>query len=355
VLLTTDEGHGAVRVNQDGGAASDGGENRGYGVRVVINSIVYGPVPSRRLGRSLGINNIPPKICSYSCVYCQLGSTMNMHVERQTFYHTEEIAQSVKEKVRQVKGKGEPIDFLTFVSDGEPTLDANLGKEIEFVKSLGIKIAVISNGSLIWRDDVRQDLRKADWVSLKVDAVSRQIWRRINRPQKLLNLERIVDGMLKFAQTFDGELTTETMLVRGVNDGTGEIERIAEFLAVLKPAKGYVAIPTRPPAEWVEPAGEGSINAAYQIFTERLPAVEYLIGYEGNAFACTGDVQGDLLSITAVHPMREDAVAEFLKNSRSGWDTIQELINNGSLVELEYQGKKFYMRKLPRRNLVSPQ
>jgi wyosine [tRNA(Phe)-imidazoG37] synthetase (radical SAM superfamily) len=322
---------------------------------MVINAVVYGPVPSRRLGHSLGINNIPPKTCSYSCIYCQLGSTTNMRVERQTLYHPEEIAQSVKEKVRQAKEKGEPIDFLTFVPDGEPTLDANLGKEIELVKSLGLKIAVISNASLIWRDDVRQDLQKADWVSLKLDAVSRQTWRRINRPQKLLNLERILGGMLKFAQTFEGELTTETMLVKGINDDIDEIKRMADFLAKLKPNMAYLAIPTRPPAERVEPAGEESINAAYQLFTERLPAVEYLIGYEGNAFACTGDVQDDLLSTTAVHPMREDAVAEFLEKTRTDWDIIQELIDDGSLVNLEYRGKKFYMRKLPGRNLVRPQ
>jgi wyosine [tRNA(Phe)-imidazoG37] synthetase (radical SAM superfamily) len=105
-----------------------------------------------------------------------------MRVERQTFYHPEEIAQNVEEKVRQAKEKGEPIDYLTFVPDGEPTLDIILGKEIELVKSLGLKIAIITNASLIWRDDVRQDLQRADWVSLKVDAVSRQIWHRINRP-----------------------------------------------------------------------------------------------------------------------------------------------------------------------------
>jgi len=159
VLLTTDEGHGAANVSRDGGTANDGGKNRAYGVRIVINFVVYGPVPSRRLGHSLGINNIPPKICSYSCVYCQLGSTTNIRVERKTFYQPEEIAQGVKHKVSQVRERNEPIDHLTFVPDGEPTLDANLGKEIELVKPLGIKIAVISNGSLIWRDDVRQDCR----------------------------------------------------------------------------------------------------------------------------------------------------------------------------------------------------
>jgi len=315
---------------------------------MVMNSVVYGPVPSRRLGRSLGINNIPPKICSYSCVYCQLGSTTNMRVERQTFYNPKEIAQSVEEKVRQAKEKGEPIDYLTFVPDGEPTLDANLGKEIELVKSLGLKIAVISNASLIWRDDVSQDLQKADWVSLKVDAVSRQIWRRINRPQKLLKLERILYGMINFANIFKGELATESMLIPGINDNRQELEKIAGFLTELNPDRSYLAIPIRPPAvKTVTAASEKTINLAYQIFTERLTNVEYLVGYEGNAFAFTGNVEDDLLSITSVHPIREEGVAELLKKANAGWDTVKELIKDGRLIEIEYEGRKFYMRKLP--------
>ena len=314
----------------------------------MVNPIIYGPVPSRRLGHSLGINNIPPKVCSYSCVYCQLGNTVNMQVERETFYEPSEIVQRVKEKVKQVRKKGEPIDYLTFVPDGEPTLDVNLGKEIELLNSLDIKIAVITNASLIWRQDVRQDLQKADWVSLKVDMASKEIWRRINRPQKLLNLEEILDGMLKFADTFDGELTTESMLIQGINDGGEEITRIASFLAELKPNKAYLAIPTRPPAKrTISAASEQAINMAFQILKQRLSNVEYLIGYEGNAFAFTGNVEDDLLSITSVHPMREEAVIELLKKADTDWKVVEKLIEDGSLMEVEYQGRKFYMRKLP--------
>lgn len=320
-----------------------------------IKHIVYGPVPSRRLGYSLGINHIPPKICSYSCVYCQLGSTMKMQVERETFYNAEEIAQSVKERVKQVREKGGLIDYLTFVPDGEPTLDANLGREIELVSSLGIKIAVISSASLIWREDVRQDLQKADWVSLKVDTVSQEIWHRINRPQKSLPLETILDGMLKFAHIHTGELTTESMLIQGINDDSEEIEKIADFLAELKPDRAYLAIPTRPPAKrTITAASEPVINAAYQIFSKRLSSVEYLIGYEGNAFAFTGNVEDDLLSITSVHPMREEAVIELLRKADTGWEVVEKLIKDGSLMELEYQGRKFYMRALPQRGRYSP-
>jgi len=275
-------------------------------------------------------------------------------VKPRPFYSTAKITEEAKTKLDQAREKGEPVDYVTFVPDGEPTLDADLGKEIDILKGLRVRVAVITNGSLLWREDVRQNLLRADWLSLKVDAVSDEIWRKVNRPHRSLKLEMILQGMLKFVETFEGELTTETMLVRGFNDDLGEIKKIAEFLAELKPAVAYIAIPTRPPAEVVELATEQTINAAYQTFRERLDGVEYLIGYEGNTFAGTGGVQEDLLSITAVHPMREDAVAEFLKNARTNWGTIQELIDNGSLIDLEYQGKKFYMRKLPGGSLPQP-
>ncbi len=312
----------------------------------MTSSLVYGPVPSRRLGRSLGINNIPPKKCSYSCVYCQLGLTADRQTRRRAFYPPLELARSVNERVRLLREKGELIDYLAFVPDGEPTLDINLGKEIELLRALGIKIAVITNASLIWHEDVQQDLHKADWISLKVDAVTHDIWRRINRPHEKIKLDNIPEGMFGFAKSFQGELTTETMLIRGINDNEHELNKIAAFLAELKPAKAYLAVPTRPPTEQVEPATEQSLNTAYQIFSKKLGKIEYLIGYEGNAFVSTGNAVDDLLSITAVHPMREDAVAEFLEKTRNDWRTIQELIDSHSLVELEYRGKKFYARKI---------
>jgi len=313
----------------------------------VINSLIYGPVPSRRLGHSLGINNIPPKICSYSCVYCQLGNTIDMQVERQTFYDPKKMVQATKEKVRQIKEKGGPIDYLAFVPDGEPTLDANLGSEIDLLKSLDIKIAVITNASLLWREDVRHDLQKADWVSLKVDTVSEEIWRAINRPHKSLSLRIILDGMITFANTFKGELTTESMLIQEINDNNEELEKIANFQAQLKPTKSYLAIPIRPPAKrTITAASEHTLNRAYQIFSKRLSEVEYLIGYEGNAFAFTGNIENDLLSITSVHPMREEAVIELLKKADTDRGVIEKLISDNSLIEVEYQSKKFYMRKL---------
>ncbi len=311
--------------------------------------IAFGPVPSRRLGRSLGINNIPPKVCTYSCVYCQVGRTTKMQVERRVFYEPEEILRDVQDKVKRAKEVGEPIDYLTFVSDGEPTLDVNLGREIELLKPLGIKTAVITNSSLIWRKDVRKDLMKADWVSLKMDSVRKEVWRRINRPHGALRLTSILDGALEFAKVFRGELVTEMMLAEGVNDSDDHLRKVASFLARLGTTKTYLAIPTRPPAEeWVRIPGEEVITRAYQILDERGNQVEYLIGYEGNAFAFTGNVEQDLLSITSVHPMQEGAVSEFLARAGADWPVVHKLVERGQLIKTEYEGKWFYMRKLCR-------
>jgi wyosine [tRNA(Phe)-imidazoG37] synthetase (radical SAM superfamily) len=270
-----------------------------------------------------------------------------MQVERRAFYEPEEVLRDVQDKVEKAREIGETVDYLTFVPDGEPTLDVNLGREIELLRSLDIKVAVISNGSLIGHEDVREELMKADWVSLKMDSVQEQTWRRVNRPQGTLRLDSILDGALAFASEFRGELATETMLVEGLNDSDDHLRQVADFLARLRPATAYLAIPTRPPAEeWVHSPSEKAINRAYQILAERVNQVEYLIGYEGNAFAFTGDVEEDLLSITAVHLMREEAVREFLARAKADWSAVRNLVCKGRLIEMEYEGTKFYMRKL---------
>jgi wyosine [tRNA(Phe)-imidazoG37] synthetase (radical SAM superfamily) len=312
--------------------------------------IAFGPVPSRRLGRSLGINNIPPKNCPYACVYCQVGRTLHMRLDRQAFYNPEQVFQDVRDKLEGARQAGETIDYLTFVPDGEPTLDVNLGREIALLRPLGIPIAVISNASLIWREDVREELTTADWVSLKMDAVEEGTWRQVNRPQGTLRLDAILDGALTFASAFGGHLVTETMLVEGINDSAEHLSEVARFLARLKPETAYLSIPTRPPAEaWVRPPAEATINRAYQIFSEKVDRVEYLIGYEGNAFAFTGDVEDDLLSITAVHPMREDAVDVFLARAGADWEVVRDLVTQGELIEAKYGGYQFYLRTLRRR------
>ncbi|MBE0520212.1 radical SAM protein [Candidatus Bathyarchaeota archaeon] len=320
-----------------------------------VQRLAFGPVPSRRLGKSLGINNIPAKTCSYSCLYCQLGRTTNMTTERQAFYKPEDIFKEVRRKVDEAVSRNERIDYLTFVPDGEPTLEINLGKAISLLRQIEIPIAVITNASLIWQKDVKEDLLEANLVSLKVDAVSEDLWKRINRPHKDLKLNAVLEGIREFANEFKGTIISETMFVDGINYGD-EFKNVADFLKHLKRLdKAYIAIPTRPPAEeWVKPANEETLNTAFQVFSERLGVdrVEYLIGYEGNAFAFTGRVEEDLLSITAVHPMRKEAVKEFLKKANTDWRVIEKLLKEDKLIEIEYEGNKYYMRRLPSRRKV---
>lgn len=310
--------------------------------------IVYGPVPSRRLGQSLGVNNIPPKRCTYSCIYCQLGATRSMQMERQRFYPPGELVETVTRKLQAARRDGQRVDYLTFVPDGEPTLDSQLGRHIELLQPLDVDIAVITNGSLFWQQEARQDLQKADLVSVKVDAVSEPIWRRINRPHGRLQLSRILDGITTFSQEFAGRLLTETMLLRDVNDSRREATNIAGYIAGLDAAKSYLAVPVRPPAEpWVQPADEAAITQAYHAFEGHGIDTEYLIGYEGDAFASTGDVAADILSITSVHPMRKTSVEKLLEKKGASWAVVEQLLQEEKLVETEYDGTFFYIRKLP--------
>ena len=278
-----------------------------------------------------------------------------MTTERQSFYKPEDILKEVKRKVVEARSRNERIDYLTFVPDGEPTLDINLGKAMHLSKEIEIPIAVITNASLIWREDVKEDLLEANLVSLKVDAVSEDLWRRTNRPYKDLKLNAVLEGITKFANEFTGEIISETMLIDSIEYGH-EFEKIADFLKHLKRLdKAYIAVPARPPAEnWVKPVKEETVNMAFQVFAEKVGAdrVEYLIGYEGNAFAFAGRVEEDLLSIMAVHPMRKEAVKEFLKKANTDWRVVEKLLEEDKLTELEYEGSKYFVRRLPSRRKV---
>jgi len=299
------------------------------------------------LGRSLGVNNIPPKYCSYSCVYCQLGITYNLTIERRQFYEPKEIFKEAKEKIIRLKEIGEKVDFITFVPDGEPTLDINLGEEIRMLKSFSIPVAVITNSSLLFLESVRQDLYEADLVSLKVDTVSELTFKKINRPNHFLNLDSIFDGIVEFTKVFKGKLITETMLVKGINDSGEELKDIASFIAKINPSKSYISIPTRPPAEsWVIFPEEEVLNMAYQIFREKIKNVNMLITPEEGEFTITDGLQEDLLSIVSVHPIREEEIHKLLSEKRSDFSLVSSLIKEGKIKKVKYNNKIFYIRKL---------
>jgi len=314
------------------------------------HQITFGPVPSRRLGRSLGINNIPPKICSYSCVYCQVGPTTGRIIEPRSFLAPRLIAAEVFARVRRAQDQGEAIDYLTVVPDGEPTLDSGLGEILQLLRPLGIAIAVITNGSLLWRPDVRRALSGSDWVSVKVDAVTDTIWSKLNRPHPGLTLDRVMDGILEFSEEFGGRLVTETMLIDGLNDTTESVTDVGRFLSTAGISLAYLAIPTRPtPYPGITAPSEDKVNRCFQALIEHVAEVELLVGYEGDTFAAGDDPQADLLSITAVHPMRASAVERLLEETGTSWTLVETLVEAGALTEVEYEGERYYLRRWRRR------
>ncbi len=307
---------------------------------------VFGPVPSRRFGQSLGINTIPPKTCSYSCVYCQLGRTSRLTVHREPHCDPGELLGDVRSTLRKLAERGEQVDYLTFVPDGEPTLDSRLGDQLDLLRPTGVPLAVITNASLLSDGDVRRDLARADRVSVKLDAVRHDTWRRVDRPHGDLRLRDVLDGVLQFAREFKGELDTETMLVKGMNDSPDDLKPLAAFFEWLRPRRSYISIPIRPPAvEGVLPPGEDVLVRAYEILSGSVEQVEMLIGFEGAAFASTGDAEADLLAITSVHPMRSDQVEAFLEKTGSSWEMVEWIVRQEKLKEVAFGDHRFFIRR----------
>jgi wyosine [tRNA(Phe)-imidazoG37] synthetase (radical SAM superfamily) len=305
--------------------------------------IAFGPVRSRRLGWSLGINNVPPKTCSYSCVYCQVGATDRARLERVDYFAPEEIVDAVAARLAECRAAGQPIDYATFVPDGEPTLDRHLGGAIRGVADLGLKVGVLTNGTLLSREDVRAELSGADWVSLKVDTIDEPTWRRLNRPIGNLELEVVLDGMRRFAAEYRGDLVTETMLVDGINDDEASIEQTARFIGALEPLRAYVAIPTRPPAEaWVRTPSVETARRAAEIFRSAELSTELLVEDDvAETFAPATDPAAGLLGIVAVHPMTEADARAYLARSGGDWAVAQRLLDEGRLVVVRHGGRTY--------------
>lgn len=308
--------------------------------------IIFGPVPSRRLGRSIGINNIPTKYCSYSCIYCQVGRTNHMLITRKEFYKPEKIVSEINKKLKKLK-KDTNIDYLTFISDGEPTLDINISKTIKLLKPIGIKLAIVTNSSLMWDSKVREDLMDLDLVSVKIDSVIPGLWKKVNRPSGHLNLKKILTGIETFAGSYKGRLITETMLVENYNDNISSVIETAGFIKELNPYKAYILTPTRPPAEsFVKPPSDEKLMLAQQIFKEITENVKTVNEFEGTDFSFSSDVRKELLSIMSVHPMRDDAVKEFLNKSNNDEKIIDEMISNNLIKKINYNNSSYFGKKI---------
>jgi len=297
----------------------------------------YGPVPSRRLGRSLGVSPIPPKTCSYSCVYCQLGRTNRKHITRESFYQKEDILA----EIAQLMEVSSP-DYITFVGDGEPTLCKDLGWLIGQCKKKWTRpVAVITNGSLLFLEDVRHDLKKADVVLPTLDAGNEKTFKTINRPHGHIKYDAMLQGLVDFRSGYSGQIWLEVMLVKGLNDTDNELLNIRQAVDMIQPDRVYVVIPIRPPAEsWVKPPDPVTILKAQQILGEAIP----LTGLESGQFGLQefSDARQAIMGIASRHPLRREQAAD-IEKTFSAPETVKQMLEAKELVEVEYNGNKYLL------------
>ena len=292
----------------------------------------YGPVPSRRLGKSIGVSPIPAKTCSYSCIYCQLGRTNHLQVKRESFFQKEDIFTDIKETI-----KNGTADYITFVGDGEPTLCKDLGWLIDKCKKeFDIPIAVITNGSLLFQADVRKDLQNADVVMPTIDAGTEEIFKKINRSHTKITFDKMINGIIDFRKEFNGEIWAEVMLVKDVNDSEKALKEIKLQLDKINPDKIYITTPVRPPAEkWVFPPESEKILQAQTILNNTFNIVDREEGNFGVAnFKNASDA---IYEISSRHPLREEQAIE-IENKFSEEGILKKMLNSGELTKYKYQG-----------------
>ncbi|MEN6544502.1 MAG: radical SAM protein, partial [Armatimonadia bacterium] len=302
-----------------------------------------GPIPSRRLGRSLGISPIPDKTCNYSCIYCMLGRTDHFTNERRDWFPLQDILAELDDALRTISP---PPEHISIVGNGEPTLYLHLGELIAGVRErTDIPVAVITNGALLTEPDVRTALAAADVVLVSFNAPTEELFRRINRPCPGITLESTRAGLLAFARMARrGQLWVEMMVLEGINDSPEVLEQVRWVLRAVAPDRVFVDTPLRPPAE----------PFARPLTPEALERVEQALGgatgsgFDVGAFTLPLDTDPleTLVAICARHPMREDQVEELLANS--GVDPLPVLaaMRADPRFRLEfYGGQTFFLAR----------
>ena len=216
---------------------------------------LYGPVPSRRLGKSLGIDLIPHKICTYDCIYCQIGKTTQKTLQRKEYIPSQEILNEVKFFLEEGASS---TDYFSLSGSGEPTLHSQIRSIIERIKIItSIPVAVITNGSILYEEEVRKDLLQANVVLPSLDAVSAEVFARINQPPSELSVEKVIEGMVEFRKVYKGQIWLEILFCKGVNDTPEELQKMKEAVKRIQPDLIHLNTVVRPPSEdWAKPLSQ---------------------------------------------------------------------------------------------------
>ena len=303
---------------------------------VNAEQLVYGPVPSRRLGRSLGVDLVPLKTCTYDCVYCQLGRTTRKTVRRQHWVDPSDVVAQVRAKL-----ESEP-DVIALAGSGEPTLHAGIGDVIAGIKQItDVPVAVITNGSLLSRATVRRGLAAADIVLPSLDAPSDGLFQLVNRPHTALRFADVVGGMIVFRNGYRGQLWLEVMLLAGVTGMVAEVERLAELAARISPDRIQLNTAVRPPAEsFVAPVAEGSLQEFAGLFTPHAEVIADTTSAGGDRVAA----RADILALLSRRPCTVADIAAGLGiHHGEALKAATALVSEGALELLAHEDQSFYV------------
>ncbi|MBK7381211.1 MAG: radical SAM protein [Ignavibacteriales bacterium] len=304
--------------------------------------VVFGPVRSRRLGLVLGINNIKKNVCSYDCIYCSGGQKSCCSICTNNCLSPYELYVSVKNKLDETKKMGKQIDYILFAGSGDPAMDTSLSQEIQLLREFDYKIAVFTNSALLWNENIQENLMFADYVSLKIDTVNEETWFKINRPHERLKYDLILNGIKQFTKKFRGTLTTETMLIKNINDNENEIKQLGDYLSAIKRDASYFMTPIYPPAEnFAVSPDETRLKNLSEIIKANVPKSMMLCCPDKEEFFTTDDFENELLGLLALHPVNEDAVTTFARaNEKIGY--LQGLLTNKLIEKSIFANKKYF-------------
>ncbi|MCK4563285.1 MAG: radical SAM protein [Verrucomicrobia bacterium] len=268
---------------------------------------LFGPVPSRRFGRSLGVDLTPHKTCNFDCIFCQLGKTTIKTVERREYVPTGEVLEELGD---WIESSGE-ADYITLAGSGEPTLHSKFGKVIEFARETsGIPVALLTNGTLLGNADVRAAASKANVVKLSLSAGTPDSFKYINRPHPDLSFEQVVDGMKTFREEFTGKLWLEVFMLWGVNSTQKEVSQIAELAKSIHPDRIQLNTAVRPPAEsFVHPMPKEKLEQLVDQFT---PKAEVIAEFSSDFFPSTQANEETILAMLQRRPCTAKEISTVL-------------------------------------------